>query len=68
MKEETKKIIEKIRKMGFGELCDRFLLLGNEKIETDKEREIRLLNQQIGIINARLKELYSKQIAYESKH
>ena len=60
MKEKTKKTIERIRQMGFGDLADKFLLLSNEKIETDKGKEIRLLNQQVGIINARLKELNSK--------
>jgi len=58
MKQEIK-IIEKIRSMGFGSLSDKFLLLSNGKVETDKEKEIRLLNQQIRVINNRLKNLNS---------
>jgi len=59
MEKKIKDIIEKIRSLGFGDLSDRFLLLGNEKIETNKEKEIRLLKRQIGIIKTRLKNLNS---------
>ena len=64
MDKETKQAIEKIRLMGYGDLSDRLLFLGDVEIESNKEKEIRLLNKQIMTINARLKELNSN----ESKH
>ena len=51
------KIIERFRKMGYGELADRLLSYGRKNIETKREKEMRFLRNKINVMQSRLKQL-----------
>ncbi|MDD5626004.1 MAG: hypothetical protein PHG83_02475 [Patescibacteria group bacterium] len=64
MEKETE---ERFRRLGFGDLADLFLTLDLDckKNETDRQQEVRLLENQTRRINSRLRELNSNQTTYE---